>query len=81
MASFCHKRVSTPGKVTGCEVLGAAVGTGGAGAAGVQVVAQGLLPGSRGGVCPSTAAQWLSRPRLTNQSALSTQIHGWHGSY
>lgn len=23
MASFCHKRVSTPGKVTGCSALGA----------------------------------------------------------
>lgn len=46
MASFCHKRVSTLGKVTGCSALGACAGTGGAPAAGVQALAQGPRPGT-----------------------------------
>lgn len=78
MASFCHKRVSTPGKVTGCSALGACAGTGGAPAAGVQALAQGPR---HGGVCPHTTAQWLSRPQITNESLSSAQSRGQHGSH
>lgn len=83
MALFCYKRVSTPGKVTGCAVLGACAVPEGQGwqlpVSRLSLRAHAL--GHCGGVCPRTAAPWLSRPQITNESTSSAQSRGQHGSH